>query len=57
MLKATRRGAMPAQLLELVATVDDDPAVLQSSPSDPRHLREWVANLEPFASDLDDNRS
>jgi hypothetical protein len=46
---------MPFRLLELLATLDD-PAVFEPSPSDPYHLREWVANLEPLASDLDGNR-
>src|SRR5215208_7703405 len=55
MLKAARRRAMPFQLLELLATLDD-PAVLQPSPSDPYHLSEWVADFEPLASDLDGNR-
>src|SRR5215213_4283481 len=55
MLKATRRRAVPFQLLELLATLDD-PAVLQPSSGDADHLREWVANLELLAPDLHCNR-
>src|SRR5687767_8268967 len=55
MLKAARRRAVPFQLFELLATLDD-PAVLQPSSGKSDHLREWVANLELLASDLHCNR-